>query len=72
MPIYLINYLNCYIILEESYDKSTQHIKKQRHHFANKGPIVKAMILPVVMYRRESKTRKKAEHRKINAFELWC
>ena len=38
MPIYLISYLNCYIILKESYDKSTQHIKKQRHHFANKGP----------------------------------
>ena len=38
MPIYLINYLNCYIILKESYDKSTQHIKKQRHHFAHKGP----------------------------------
>ena len=34
--------------------------------------LVKAMIFPVVMYRRESWTIKKAEHRRIDAFELWC
>ena len=34
--------------------------------------IVKAMIFPVVMYRCESWTIKKAEHRRIDAFELWC
>ena len=34
--------------------------------------LVKAMIFPVVMYRCESWTVKKAEHRIINAFELWC
>ena len=34
--------------------------------------LVKAMIFPVVMYRGESWTIKKAEHRKIDAFELWC
>ena len=34
--------------------------------------LVKAMVLPVVMYRCESWTVKKAEHRKIDAFELWC
>ena len=33
---------------------------------------VKAMVLPVVMYGRESWTIKKAEHRRIDAFELWC
>ena len=33
---------------------------------------VKAMVFPVVMYRCESWTIKKAEHRKIDAFELWC
>ena len=27
-----------------------RHIKKQRHHFANKGPYVKAVVFPVVMY----------------------
>ena len=34
--------------------------------------IVKAMVFPVVMCRCESWTIKKAEHRRINAFELWC
>ena len=34
--------------------------------------IVKAMVFPVVMYGCESWTIKKAEHRKIDAFELWC
>ena len=34
--------------------------------------VVKAMVFPVVMYGCESWTIKKAEHRRINAFELWC
>ena len=34
--------------------------------------LVKAMVLPVVMYRCESWTVKKAEHRRIDAFDLWC
>ena len=34
--------------------------------------LAKAMVFPVVMYRCESWTVKKAEHRRIDAFELWC
>ena len=34
--------------------------------------LVKAMVLPVVMYGCESWTIKKAEHQRIDAFELWC
>ena len=34
--------------------------------------LVKAMVFPVVMYGCESWTVKKAEHRKIDSFELWC
>ena len=34
--------------------------------------LVKAMVSPVVMYGCESWTVKKAEHRRIDAFELWC
>ena len=34
--------------------------------------LVKAMIFPVVMYGCESWTVKKAEHQRIDAFELWC
>ena len=46
-------------------------IKKQRNHVANKG-LVKAMVFPVVMYGCESWTIKKAEHQRIDTFELWC
>ena len=52
---------------KESYDQPRQHIQKQRHYFANKGP-----SSCVVMYGCESWTIKKAEHRRIDAFELWC
>ena len=37
-----------------------------------KVPLVKAMVFPVVMYGCESWTVKKAECRRIDAFELWC
>ena len=37
-----------------------------------KVDLVKAMVFPVVMYGCESWTIKKAEHQRINAFELWC
>ena len=47
-------------------------MKKQRHHFANKGHLVKATVFPVVMNGCESSTIKKAEHQRIDAFELWC
>ena len=38
----------------------------------NKVHLVKALVFPVVMYGCESWTVKKAEHRRIDAFELWC
>ena len=37
-----------------------------------KAHIVKAMVFPVVMYGCESWTVKKAEHQRIDVFELWC
>ena len=39
---------------------------------STKVRLVKAMVFPVVMYRCESWTIKKAEHRRIDAFEVWC
>ena len=51
-------------------DKPRQHIKKQRHHFATKVLIVKAMVFPVVMYTWENCTIKKAEQQRIDAFKL--
>ena len=56
-------------LLRESSDKPRQYIKKQRYHFASKGRIVKAMIFPVVMYRYESWTIKKAECQRIDVFK---
>ena len=52
-------------------DLPRQHIKNQRRYFANKGLSLKAMVFLVVMYGCESWTLKKAEHRRIDAFELW-
>ena len=46
---------------KKSYDQSRQHIKKQKHYFADKVHIVKAMVFPVVMYGCESWTIKKAK-----------
>ena len=59
-------------VWKESYDRSRQHIQKQRHYFANKVHLVKAMGFPVVMYGCESWTVKRPEHQRIDAFELWC
>ena len=57
---------------KKSYDQSRQLIKKQRHYFPTKVGIIKAMVFPVVMYGCKSWTIKKAEHRRLDAFELWC
>ena len=56
---------------KEIYDQPRQHIQKQRHYFANKAHLVKAMVFPVVMYGCESWTVKKAEHQRIDVSELW-
>ena len=47
---------------KKSYDQPRQHIKKQRHYFANEDPSSQSMVFPVVMYGCESWTIKKAEH----------
>ena len=57
---------------KKSYDWPRQNIKKQRHYFATKVHLVKAMVFPVVMYGCESGTIKKTAHQRIDAFELWC
>ena len=47
-------------------------LKKQRHYFVSKGPSSQGYGFPVVMYSCENWTVKKAEHRRTDAFELWC
>ena len=56
----------------KSNDQPRQCIKKQRHCFANRGHLIKAMVFPVVIYGCKSWTIKKAEHRRIYSFEVWC
>ena len=47
-------------------------LKSRDITFSTKVCLVKAMVFPVVMYGCESWTIKKAEHQRIDAFELWC
>ena len=47
-------------------------LKNRDITLSTKVHLVKAMIFPVVMYGCESWTVKKTEHRRIDAFELWC
>ena len=53
-------------------DKLRQCIKKQTHHFADKGLYSQSYGFSSVMCGCESWTIKKAECRRIDAFELWC
>ena len=57
---------------KKSYDKARQHIKNQRHYFANQGLYSQSYVFLVVFYGCESWTIKKTEHQRIDAFELWC
>ena len=57
---------------KKSYDKPRQHIKIRDITLPTKVRLVKAMIFPVVMYGCESWTIKKADHRRTDAFKLWC
>ena len=58
---------------KKSYDPNQESILKSRDiTLPTKVHIVKAMVFPIVMYECESWTIKKAEHRRIDAFELWC
>ena len=47
-------------------------LKSRDITLSTKVHLVKAMVFPIVMYRCESWTIKQAEHRRIDAFELWC
>ena len=58
--------------LKKSYDQPRQHIKKQRHYFANKGPSSQSYGFPVFMYGCESWSIKKVKCQRMDAFELWC
>ena len=60
-----------FALWKKSYDKPRQCIKKQRHYFAKKIHLVKAMIFPAAMHGCESWTIKNPKAQRIDAFELW-
>ena len=57
---------------KKSYDQPRQHIQSRDITWPAKVRLVKAVVFPVVMYGCESWTTQKAEHQRIDAFELWC
>ena len=62
-----------HLLLERKVITNLDSIFKRRDiTLPTKFLLVKAMVFPVVMYGCESWTVKKAEHRRIDAFELWC
>ena len=62
-----------YLLLERKVMTNLDSILKSRDiTLSTKGYLVKAMVFPVVMYICESWTIKKAEHQRIDAFDLWC
>ena len=62
-----------HLLLGRKFMTNLDSILKSRDiTFPTNVHLVKAMVFPVVMYRCESWTVKKAERRRIDAFELWC
>ena len=62
----------CLLLGRKAMIKLNSILKSRDITLLTKVHLLKAMVFPVVMYRCESWTIKKAEHWRINAFELWC
>jgi len=62
------------LVLEvlETYGSAVSYYRFFAINFPTKVRLVKAMVFPVVMYRCESWTIKKADHQRIDTSELWC
>ena len=62
----------CLLLGRKAMTKLESTLKSRKITLPTKVHLVKAIVFPVVMYGCESWTIKKAEHRRIDAFELWC
>ena len=62
----------CLLLGRKVMTKLDSILKSRDMTLPTKIHLVKAMVFPVVMYGCESWTMKKAEHQRIDAFELWC
>ena len=73
MHIYISIYINIRLLLGWKVMTNLDTILKSTDiTLSTKIHLLKAMVFPVVMYGCESWTIKKAEHGRIDAFELWC
>ena len=63
---------DCLIHGRKAMTKPDNILKNRDITLPTKVHLVKSMVFPVVMYGCESWTMKKAEHRKIDTFEVWC
>ena len=62
----------CFLLGRKAITNLDSILKSRNITLPTKVHLVKVMVFPVVIYGRESWTMKKAEHRRIDAFELWC
>ena len=62
----------CLLLVRKVVTNLDSILKSRDITLPTKVRLVKAMVFPVVMYGCESWTVKKAEHKRIDAFELWC
>ena len=62
----------CLLLVRKVMTNLDSILKSRNIAFPTKVHLVKAMVFPVVMYGCECYAIKKAEHRRIDAFELWC
>ena len=62
----------CLLLRRKAMTNLDRVLKGRDVTLPTKVNLVKAMVFPVVMYEYQSWTLKKAEHRRIDAFELWC
>ena len=74
MELFLISILliRCLLLGRKAMTNLDSILKSRDITLPTKVLVVKAMVFPVVMYGCESWTIKKAEHQRIDAFELWC
>ena len=62
----------CFLLGRKAMTNLDNVFKSSNITLSTKVCTVKAMVFPVIVYRRESCTIKKAEHQRTDAFKLWC
>ena len=63
---------SCLLLGRKAMTRLDSILKSRDITFLTKAGIVKAMVFPIIIYRCESWTIKKAEHQRTDAFEVWC